>query len=256
MQKIMIEGLTIAVPSWKRANTAFTHKYLSSAQYVVCESQADSYRKNGLNVWECPDQAQGNLCRVRNWILDNCKTKWLVLLDDDLLWLGRWNGNTHKKMTEDEAIEAIEASFILAEDIGVPFWGIQVSPDKAVYREFSPFSLNNYIGGPFQAFVLPEFDLNYDEDLPLKEDYDLTLQVANKWRKVLRVNFLHYNVKQQEGVGGCATMRTLDKERQQFEALQKKWGSKIVRADTRRMNGAREKMYDINPVIKVPISGL
>ena len=131
-----------------------SHEYFKDTQYVVASSQADGDRKTGVNVWECPDSAQGNLCRVTNWIIDNCPTKWLIITDDDLSWIGRYNGNKHKKLSEQEAIEQIENSFLLAEELGVPFWGMNCIPDKGAYREYTPFSFNNYIGGPFQGFIL------------------------------------------------------------------------------------------------------
>ena len=249
------EGLTIAAPSWKRATSCFSHEYLPDLQYVVCTDQADGYRERGLPVWECPDSAQGNLCRVRNWIMDNCPTKWLLLIDDDLSALGRFNGHKRKRMSTDEAMDAILAGFELAEEFGVKFWGVNCLPDKGAYREYTPFSLNNYIGGPFQAFI--DMDLRYDESLPLKEDYDLTLQVMNKYRKALRINYLHYEVKQATNTGGCASYRTITREKEQFDLLQKKWGHDIVRRDSGSpKNRKREQTYDINPIIKIPIRGV
>lgn len=252
----MKDELTIAVRSWKRPDTSYTHEYFKDTKYVVCTSQADAYRANGLNVWECPDSAQGNLCRVTNWILDNCDTRYLVITDDDLRRHGRWNGNVRKKLSEEEAIEEIWKGFALAEEFGVPFWGMQCLPDKGCYREYTPFNTNAYIGGAWQAFILPDFDLRYDEKLPLKEDYDMTLRVCEKWRKCLRINYLHYEVKQQEGTGGCSDIRNTKKEQEQFELLQRKWGSKIVRSDSNNKSAGKEKMYDINPIINVPIAGV
>lgn len=254
MSKKLKNGLTIVAPSWKRAETAITHKYITGVQYVVAESQAEAYEKRGLNVWRCPDSAQGNLCRVRNWIIDNCPTRWLLIIDDDMRWLGRWNGNVHKQLSEADALEEVEKGFQLAEEFGTPYWGVNCIPDKGAYREYTPFSFNNYLGGPFQAFILPDFELRYDEKLYLKEDYDLSLQAANKYRRLLRINYLNYNVKQQEGVGGCADQRTLQIEADQFRMLQEKWGSDIVRKD-KSVKG-RDKLYDINPIIKIPIGGV
>jgi hypothetical protein len=64
----------------------------------------------------------------------------------------------------------------------------------------------------------------YDENLPLKEDYDMTLQQLNLERVVLRVNAYHYICKQSENVGGCAAYRNRDREEAQLKALQAKWG--------------------------------
>ena len=72
----------------------------------------------------------------------------------------------------------------------------------------------------------------------------------------MRFNFLHYNVKQNENVGGCADIRTISKEKDQLRLLQQKWGTKIVREDKGNKSGKKIKSYDINPIIKVPIKGV
>jgi hypothetical protein len=245
--------MKIFAPSWKRADIACTHKYLTEVVYVVAESQKTDY--NGLKILVCPDSAQGNLCRVRNWILNNQKGD-ILLIDDDLTALGVWIGNQSKKLNEAEAIEFIEHGFILAKDMGCKYWGINPAMDKGSYREYTPFSTKTYIGGPFQAFI--DLDLRYDENLPLKEDYDLTIQVLNKNRKALRINYAHYFNDMHGKKGGCADYRTIEKEKEQFKLLQKKWGSKIVRTDSgeSQVNRKKKKTYDINPIIKVPINGV
>ena len=246
--------MIICSPSWKRADSCFTHHYLP-VRYVVCESQADSYRANGLDVWECPDSAQGSVCRVRNWILDNAGDEPVLILDDDIHYIGRWNRNKHHKMTTDEALEFIEQGFSLAEQFGVRMWGINILQDKGAYREYTPFSLTNVVLGPFGGFL--NADCRYDENLPLKEDYDLSLQMLNKHRKILRINYAHYVCKQHTNLGGCASYRTINREKEQFDLLQKKWGDHIVRRDAGNpKNRKREQTYDINPIIKIPIRGV
>ena len=85
----------------------------------------------------------------------------------------------------------------------------------------------------------------------------MTLQQCNKYRGCLRLNFLTYNVKQSEQKGGCASYRTLMREKEQFELLRKKWGSEIVREDkSHKGHSKKQKRFDYNPVIKVPIDGI
>lgn len=99
--------------------------------------------------------------------------------------------------------------------------------------------------------------IRYDERLPLKEDYDITLQHMLKYRGALRVQKYHYNCKQSEQKGGCATYRSMIKEKEQFDLLVKKWGSDIVRYDsTVRKGTKKQKSFDYNPIIKVPIKGV
>tara|TARA_R100001463_G_C3475493_1_gene216364 strand:+ start:27 stop:227 length:201 start_codon:yes stop_codon:yes gene_type:complete len=57
--------------------------------------------------------------------------------------------------------------------------------------------------------------------------------------------------------GGCANYRTLEREKEQYELLLAKWGSKIVRRDNgSKSNGNKKASYDINPIINVPIGGV
>lgn len=124
------------------------------------------------------------------------------------------------------------------------------------YRTYTPFGFSKYIGGPLQCFIKGN-DCWYDETLPLKEDYDMTLQQCNKYRGCLRLNFLTYNVKQSEQKGGCASYRTLIREKEQFDLLQKKWGSGIVREDkSNKGKTKKKKRFDYNPIIKIPIEGI
>ena len=235
-------------PSYKRPKGTTTQGNYPFVKYVVAEFEAEDYLKEGLDCWIVPDSAQGNLCRVRNYILDNADTDKIVMVDDDMTGLARWENQKPNRLNPGEFQEFCEMGFQVADDLKIKYWGVNLLSDKGAYREYTPFSFKSYIGGPFQAFN--SLDLRYDEKLPLKEDYDLSLQVLNKYRKTLRFNAYHYLVKQHTNVGGCADYRTIQYEKEQMAALVRKWGSKIVKQDF------SAKGYDINPIIKVPIGGV
>ena len=239
-------------PSYKRPEKSITQIHFPDVQLVVRESEADEYIANGNNVVVCPDSAQGNLCRVRNWILDNLfdDADCIVLLDDDCSRIGRWEEQVQIKFNMGDLSEFAENMANITKDMGFHFWGLNCVTDKGAYREYTPFGTLQYIGGPFQAH-LKTSEIRYDEDLPLKEDYDISLQHIHKYGGCLRVNFAHYDVKQAEQEGGCATYRNLKKEKQQFFALQKKWGKDVIKRDK-----GSKRSFDFNPVMKVPIKGV
>ena len=62
----------------------------------------------------------------------------------------------------------------------------------------------------------------------------------------------------QNQTGGCATYRSLEREKEQLELLQRKWGSRIVQIDTgEAYHMARKiKKFDLNPIIKIPVRGV
>lgn len=185
----------------------------------------------------------------------------VAIVDDDMEGLYLWRGNENhsiskEKIETEDIIPFFEKYSIVCKDLGFKFWGGNCNQDAMAYMTYTPFGFSKYIGGPLQIFLKGN-ECFYDERLPLKEDYDMTLQQCNKYRGCLRLNFLTYNVKQSEQKGGCASYRTMLREKEQFELLQKKWGSEIVREDKSNKGGTKkQKRFDYNPIIKVPIAGI
>jgi hypothetical protein len=237
-------------PTYKRPLTIRTHKCYENVTYVVCESQIDEYKKNNpnLNYWVVPDTAQGNLSRIRNYILDNSEVKKILLLDDDVKNFGSRESLKINNYTSGEIDEFIEYAFDIADQFGVKFFGINPAgkTDFGAYRAFNPFSFRAYCGGPFQAHN--NNACRYDENLPLKEDYDMTLQVIYKYGKLLRFNMMFIENDFQTLTGGCQQIRNIEREKQNFTALQKKWGTNIVRKD----NSYDSIGFDLNPILQIP----
>lgn len=259
-------NVSVCIPSYKRP-VVETLKYIPFARVYVCETEYEDYIKANpdADIVPCKYGIQGNLCRIRNHIL---KTEFengsdaVVIVDDDMRALNLWQKDKEKNISKKMKIPTemllpfFEKYSQLCKELGFHFWGGNCNMDKLSYREYSPFSFSSYIGGPFQAFIKGN-ECFYDEKLPLKEDYDMTLQQCNRYRGCLRLNFLTYDVKQSEQAGGCATYRNYAKEKQQFLLLQKKWGLEIVREDNSNKGGtSKQKLFDYNPIIKVPIRGI
>ena len=258
--------ISVCCPSYHRPRVE-TLDYLPFVRVYVDNKEFDEYVKNNpqeTDIIAVPDGVQGNLCRIRNYILDsefNSGIDVVCLIDDDMKGLYCWEKKERRKLPADEWQGFLQKYSLICKEWGAFFWGVNVNQDYQSYRENNPFSTVSYIGGPFQVH-LKESGLRYDERFPLKEDYDMTLQHLNTYRKALRVNKFFYIVKQSEQKGGCATMRNLEVEKGQLEALQKKWGTKIVKNDPRKnrsnnMVKTKGKNYiDYNPVIHVPIKGV
>lgn len=257
--------ISVNAPSYKRPNKVLTLNYLPFCRIWVDESEYDAYKEHypDSDIVSCPTGVQGNLCRVRNWILDREFERGMdvvLIIDDDLSYIEYYyykNGFAYnrQKVEAEDFPAFIEKYSIMAQDIGAKFWGVNVNKDSMAFRHTTPFSTISYIGGPFQCFLKGN-RCKYDEKLPLKEDYDMTLQQLNKERVVLRVNAYHYICKQSENVGGCATYRNREREHQQLLALKAKWGG-LVRIDTTNKGQTQKvKKEDYNPIIKVPIKGV
>lgn len=250
--------ISVNAPSYKRPNNVDTLKYIPFAKIWVCEIEYEAYKKANpkATIISVPKGIQGNVCRIRNYILDNDKSDVVCLIDDDMGHIGYYESGERIKLKKNDILPFIIKYSHLATEFGVKLWGININMDKQCYREYTPFSFTSFIGAPFSCHL--KSDIRYDIRLPLKEDYDLTLQHLNKYRRVLRVNKFYYDVKQGKQVGGCAAYRNVENERKQLELLQKKWGKDIVRYDNndRSHSTIKRKKIDINPVIRVPIKGI
>jgi len=239
-------------PSYKRPEKSVTQTNYPMVTLVVAKKEGKAYLDGGNHIIECPDKVQGNLCRVRNWMIDNLMedNDALILMDDDCRSVGRWENARKVKFNPEELIEFAEVHTALCRELGFKFWGVNCVTDKGAYREYTPFAFTSYIGGPFQVH-LSGSTLRYDEELPLKEDYDMTLQHLITYGGCLRVNFAHYDVKQAEQEGGCATYRNLEREKEQFWSLMRKWGKDVIRRDKSSV-----RSFDFNPIMKSPIKGV
>lgn len=248
----------VCIPSYRRPIVE-TLKYLPFAKVFIDKSDEAEYRKTVAekNLAICPDGIQGNVARVRNYILDEMfKAGFdaVCIIDDDMKGIGRYDadgkyGKNEKMLTAQDFMRFLEINSRVCLEWGYKLWGINCNFDLMGYRQYTPFSTVSFVGGPFSVHL--KNPIRYDEDLPLKEDYDLTIQHCQEYRGVLRLNMYHYYVKQAENTGGCATYRTNKREKEQFQLLQKKWGSSIVKADK-----GSKRAYDFNPVLRIPIKGV
>ena len=239
---------TMFIPSYNRAEKLTTLDLFPNAIVVCCESQAEAYREAnpGAEIMACPDKVQGNIARVRNWIINNSPTDYIVLVDDDIKYIGGFENATRFKLNREQLDTLLHSGFEMMEDLGTVLWGINLNTDRQNYDEYKPISLKSVVLGVFMGIKRVP-GIRFDERLPLKEDYDYSLQVLNKYRKILRLDKYHYEAEHLTNIGGCTNFRTYDKELQQLELLQNKWGKDIVKFDIAK---------SINPVVKVPIKGI
>ena len=242
----------IAIPSYKRADTCKTAKILSRGIIYVHEFEVEEYKKHNDNeIVAIPDDLQKKgMAVIRNFILNNAKSDNILMVDDDLNSFGYHENMEYMKMKEEEIYAFIEMAFNMCKEANTVLWGVNLLSDRKFYRECSPFSLSSVILGPFMGIIRTE--LRFDEDLGLKEDYDYSLMVLNKYRRILRMNKYHYFSDHIKKKGGCATYRTSDIEVKQGEAFQKKWGRRIVKIKRMTQGG----IVSINPVVLVPINGI
>lgn len=77
--------LGIYVPSYNRADTTNTFKWLDYCTYVVRKSQEEQYRARGIeSIWAVEDKEIDNLCKVSNYIVEHSPEPIIFTIDDDV----------------------------------------------------------------------------------------------------------------------------------------------------------------------------
>lgn len=252
--------MNVVIPSYKRADKLVGKDYFYYAKYVIPKSQEKDYLKvlKAERLIVIPDSHDGNIPKKRNWILKNVARP-LLMIDDDVKNLCMVEGmhdvskKDHQKATEkvylepDHALKIIKNGFNLAHQWGCIFWGINLNTDGRNYQQYKPFSLNQVILGPFQGHL--KHDVLFDERMGTKDDYDFSLQVLNKYRKVLRLNKYSYDCEHGFNAGGLCSMRTMEKEKEYCRRIMGKWGDKII-----KYNLNAKKYTDLlNGRVNIPI---
>ena len=254
--------ISINIQSYKRAGAVDTLGVFNKPNLWVHKFEYNDYKKEypSTEVRQLPDNLRGNLPMVKNYIfnIEKKKNDFVLFVDDDIGFVGMFENNIMVKLSPKTIDRILIKNSFLCQEWGFRLWGINLNIDKQNYREYTPFSTLSYVSSSFACFS-KENKLLYDERLPLKEDYDMTIQQCNEYRGLLRFNKFFYSKKGAENVGGCATYRNLEKEKEQLDLLREKWGGDIVKFDNSDRSHRTKKIkkqIDINPIIKVPIKGI
>ena len=253
--------LNITIPSYKRWEDLPGYDYFKAAKYIVPESQYNDYvrGRDKKRFIAIPDSEDGNIVKKRNWILKNIPRP-LIMIDDDVDKLTMCEGGEYFKehgrakqmipLTPEQA----EGIFIQAANLaymwGCPLFGFNLNTDGRNYQQYKPFSLTQPILGPCSGHL--EHDLLYDDKMDLKEDYDISIQAMNKYRKILRINKYAVNAAHKSNKGGCVSYRTLEREEAACKAIEKKWGTKIIHYNIEK---GKYTSY-LNGIVHIPINGV
>lgn len=235
-------------PSYKRAKVATSHNVFPPElfTYVVRQEEYAEYKRRfpHIEFLKIPTGSVRDISTTRNWILENTPEEHILMVDDDYQYFGMFRDKDRIRLSVDEVRKHLRFGFELAKMTNCGLWGVNLLADPMAYRETHPYNFNMPVLGPFVGVL--DKSLRYDESLPLKEDYDFFIQQMRKNRRSLRINYLHYKVDHQKLEGGCQTYRTPEFERSQNIELSKKWGSKIIRNNSRNKDS-------INMIVRVPL---
>jgi hypothetical protein len=171
---------TIFIPTYRRVEAQATWAALATTRWasrtllVVAEDEAEAHRAKGRPVIVCP--VQGRVARVRQWLMDNCDTRYAIVMDDDLCFQKRrYDPGKFRSelLSDDEMAEMLDRIRVMMDQ--VPMVGIDAR--SGGNRSAVPAVLNSRMFGlvahDVEVFRREYFD--YDR-VQVMEDFDVILQ--------------------------------------------------------------------------------
>ena len=140
----------IYYPSYNRAGKVRAYDYFGCGNIVVPEAQEEEYRKHyGDAVITVPDNKDGSVSKKKNAILELIQEReangFGFIIDDDLNKIRRKKEGID--LTGEQALELLEKTQIMAQDMGATYGGFDYSEDNMKLKDMAPFSLNKPVYG-------------------------------------------------------------------------------------------------------------
>ena len=217
-----LRKLGIYIPSYKRAETTTTYKFLEYYKYVVRESEYEQYRKviPEENIIAVKDEEICNIVKVVNWIIDNSEEDIIAMVDDDMRdFVYRLDTNT--SVTDPEiATSEIERIAQLMVDLDIGYGAVDASIVPWGYG--SEFEFKGTTGG-LRWFNKKVFKSKFNEDIGYCCDMDAVLHELLVNRIVLKPKYFCSHGLTDVNAGGNSQKKRSD-QIASFEMMKHKWG--------------------------------
>lgn len=218
--------MRVVIPSKDRVEDCRTALTLfPDALVVVREDQREMYQPLGVELL-CHPMSIGGIAPLKNWIMDNVQDETLFLVDDDVYAVRSPVGHPTKSHVIKDPVairQFIENAERIARALGTPVFGFdQTGGDVRKFRPQDPVGLAGWVGA---AMGIIGRNLRYDPNLRIRADIDFCLQAQLKYRTIVcdrRFSFIHrprFTYR-----GGNAATRSQDRNQQEIQYLQNKWG--------------------------------
>lgn len=197
------------------------------ATITVAENELAAYRRAfpTKQIVPHPDDVSG-IAPIRQWVLDYFDDEAIFFVDDDAYaCISLVNYSPRKIMNLDAIRQIVWNAATVAKEMGTAVFGFSQGMDVRKFRMFEIFALKGWSGG---VIGIIGRDFRYDTSLKLRADIDFCLQVLLERRFTFienRFGFLH---KRFGVVGGNAANRSAERNQQEIDYLQRKWGGALT----------------------------
>lgn len=219
----MLKDLTIVIPSSGRADKQITYKQLPTklrmlTKLAIPTREYDEYKKADAPLWLIPNAVKG-ISETRKFIMENCVTRYVLMLDDDMTFAKR------------KSMATAELQSLACGAAGITVLVTQWLANCKLYAHvgLSARQGNNRVNKPlvecgrmFNAYMYNLEEVRAARPilgrLPVMEDFDLTLQLLRYGKPNAIMYDYCWNQSGSNTSGGCSQYRT---NKMQAEAAHK-----------------------------------
>lgn len=236
----------IVIPSHKRHERVLSQNLVPNPIICVEKKQLDIYREFNPNceIVAHPNDIIG-LIPKRNWMLKHFGD--IFMIDDDVTMFQKFypkQGNSLLIKNKLDIYNRIQCLYELAIALETPVFGFTKNPRPEHYPEYRPLSLSHTITGCAYG-VLQKYNLYWNEDLKLKEDYWISCLCKYKFRKILvDQRFRFTQIDTFINPGGLSDIRNINEELKSILILKKYFGN-TVKTKISRKNTKLKKKNDV-----------
>ena len=230
------------IPTYRKEKIKTAELFNGLDYLLFCDKQDFEKLSDKYNCYLLPDGIQGNIARVRNYILNYArdeKIEKFAMCDDDISKVNKYDSSLKGRKKEmnpvdyDYIIDRFSDVFYQKENcVG---WSMNETDEPINYK--GEIECNNacFMSGTFSVYFTDRITFEFDERLSLKEDYDFTLQALTNGKTIFKFKGLFYLPERitsgLKNFGGCSTYRTNEKEMEQIQLMKDKWGNLIKYKD-------------------------
>lgn len=230
------------IPTYRKQEIKSAELFDGLDYLLFCDKQDFEMLSEKYNCYLLPDGVQGNIARVRNYILKYARSKKIEcfsMCDDDISRLFIYDSELKSRKKEltafefDYILDKFSETFIEKENcIG---WSLNETDQPRNYKGLVNCNNACFMSGTFSIYFPDSITFEFDERLSLKEDYDFTLQALTNGKVIYKFSGLMYKPERVtnglKNFGGCSIYRTSEKETEQIKLMKEKWGDFIKYKD-------------------------
>jgi hypothetical protein len=226
----------VVIPTRSRAGIGTTWKLFPNAILAVRNDEEKIYREAGLlNEFWLHDE--NTSARTRNFILDRVGAGGeVVICDDDIRGAGEFFEKTpgryaSRKLDPVDFLRKLRMALDMAKIRRAHLIGVAPTTNPLIYNPRRLVHPNVFINGPLMGIRVT--NLRFDTDLPVKCDYDFTVQHIASRRGVLRFDGLWQDNDFDTLPGGRSCYKKEGDKEASFRRLLQKWPG-FFRPNTKR----------------------